>query len=245
MDLVDKLIDFFSQPEEKTQDKTPEGVCPVCWGYQEYDKKIRILYNDKQIDVNNHKARYTLIRDFTKKYVDGIKLKKGETIECPTCNSQKTKRKPIKRNETLQLLSRDHHHGLLLSWKIRAGIKNEISLERIKNYCNFFYKEELIAHFNLEEQYLFTILDKNDPDIKKALSEHRKLKKLFKEETIQLKNIMAIEEELEKHIRFEERVLFNKIEKVATPQQLEKIAEIHSSAANEKLETWEDKFWEK
>jgi hypothetical protein len=40
-------------------------------------------------------------------------------------------------------------------------------------------------------------------------------------------------------------VLFNKIEKVATPQQLEKIAEIHSSAANEKLETWEDKFWEK
>lgn len=246
MNLVDKLIDFFSQPEENTKNKTPEGLCHVCWGYQEYDKKIRTLYQDKQIDVNNHKDNYTLIQDFTKKHIEGIKLKKGETVACPTCGSQENiEKKPIKRAKDLQPLSRDHHQGLLLSWKIRTGLEKNVSLERIKNYCGLFFIEELIPHFNLEELYLFTILDKNDPDIKKALSEHQKLKKLFMEKTNLHKNIVAIEEELEKHIRFEERILLNKIQEVATPAQLQKVAEIHAINSSEKLETWEDKFWEK
>jgi len=41
---------------------------------------------------------------------------------------------PIKRNEALKPISRDHHHALLLGWKIRQGIKNKIPAERIKKY---------------------------------------------------------------------------------------------------------------
>ncbi|MCB0409846.1 MAG: hypothetical protein KDD29_06470, partial [Flavobacteriales bacterium] len=64
--MLDKLIKWVKTPEKETQKKTPEGICPVCWGYQEYDKKIRTLYYDKQIDVNNHKAKYSMMREFVK-----------------------------------------------------------------------------------------------------------------------------------------------------------------------------------
>lgn len=44
------------------------------------------MYDDKQIDVNNHDANYAFIQDFVVNRIDGIKLKKGNNgFECPTC----------------------------------------------------------------------------------------------------------------------------------------------------------------
>ena len=85
MDFYEELLDFFKKPKKETECTVPEGVCPECWGYQEYDQKIRKLYEDKQIDVGNHEKEYTFIRQFAKEYVDGIRLKKGEVAVCPTC----------------------------------------------------------------------------------------------------------------------------------------------------------------
>ena len=87
--MIDALIDFFKKPETVTQEETPEGVCKICWGHQEYDHKIRTLYKDKQIDVNNHSANYSFIRDFVINKIDGIKLKREEDkITCPSCESR-------------------------------------------------------------------------------------------------------------------------------------------------------------
>ena len=84
--MIDKLISFFKLKEETTG-KTPEGLCPNCWGKQEYDGIIRDMYEDKQIDVNNHQANYAFIQDFVVNKLDGIKLKKGNnSFECPTCH---------------------------------------------------------------------------------------------------------------------------------------------------------------
>jgi len=85
--MIETLLDFFSKPKEITDGKTPEGFCPNCWGKQEYDKNIRALYKEKQIDVNNKKANYAFIQKFVVKYVDGIQLKKEKPEwECPSCN---------------------------------------------------------------------------------------------------------------------------------------------------------------
>ena len=85
--MIEKLIAFFKRPKEATQDEAPEGLCPNCWGRQEYDNEIRELYKDKQIDVNNHQANYAFIQDFVVKHVDGIHLKKGKnSLDCPTCH---------------------------------------------------------------------------------------------------------------------------------------------------------------
>ena len=54
--MIERLINFFKQPAEESRRKTPKGLCPNCWGEQEYDNMIREMYTDMQIDVNNHNA---------------------------------------------------------------------------------------------------------------------------------------------------------------------------------------------
>lgn len=88
MDLIESILNFFKHPEDETKGKAPEGICAMCWGYQGYDGKIRTLFKDKQIDVNNHKDSYMLVQDFVKKNIDGIRLK-GDSVEsCPYCGSE-------------------------------------------------------------------------------------------------------------------------------------------------------------
>ncbi|PKP14757.1 MAG: cation-binding protein [Bacteroidetes bacterium HGW-Bacteroidetes-23] len=150
---------------------------------------------------------------------------------------------PIKRSESLKPLSRDHHHGLLLCWKIRFGIKNNIQENRIKKYADWFYEYHLIPHFDLEEQHIFPILDAENELTRKAISEHRRLRRLFESDAEIQKNLSLIEEELERHIRFEERILFNEIQRTATAQQLETIALIHKEDSF--VDNLIDPFWEK
>ena len=150
--------------------------------------------------------------------------------------------KPIKRSEFLKPLSIEHHHGLLFCWKIRAGIKKKVEISRIKKYADWFYQNYLIPHFEVEEKYVFTILENDNELIKKAVSEHRRLKRLFESNTENQKNLNLIEEELDSHIRFEERILFGEIQKMATAQQLQSIQMNHS---DEKfVDNLTDPFWE-
>lgn len=88
MKLIDNIVHHFKNNKDKTEGTSPEGTCPVCWGYQQYNKKIRDLLKDKQIDINNHKDSYMLIQDFMKHRIDGVKLKKGIVSECPNCSDR-------------------------------------------------------------------------------------------------------------------------------------------------------------
>jgi iron-sulfur cluster repair protein YtfE (RIC family) len=151
------------------------------------------------------------------------------------------KRRPLKRKEELKPVSRDHHHSLLLCWKIRTAFKNNIEVGRVKKYANWFYQNHIIPHFKLEEKYIFPVLGKDNELVRQALSEHSFLKSLFEDIEEPRKSLFLIEEELEKHIRFEERVLFEKIQKVATEDELKVIEQHHLSESFE--ENKEDEFW--
>lgn len=131
----------------------------------------------------------------------------------------------IKRSKALLPVSRDHHHGLLLCWKIRTGFTKGIEIERIKRYTDWFLETHLVPHFNLEEKYIFPILGNKNELVKKALSEHLTLIRLFNNDREIEKSLKMIEVALEQHIRFEERVLFNEIQLVATKEQLKIISE--------------------
>lgn len=151
------------------------------------------------------------------------------------------KPKPLKRHKALQPLSRDHHHGLLLSWKIRSGFSKNIEFERIKTYADWFFEHQLIPHFDLEEEHIFPLLEADNDMVKRALAEHRRLKRLFAETKDVEKSLHKIEEELEQHIRFEERILFPEIQKNATEAQLALIEDIHQDDRFEDNES--DEFW--
>lgn len=149
---------------------------------------------------------------------------------------------PIKRNEFLKPISREHHHGLLLCWKIRNGLKRNVATERIKKYVDWFFEHHLVPHFEIEENYIFPILGNEHELVKKALSEHRRLTRLYNSQTEILKNLNLFEEELEAHIRFEERILFNEIQAVASEAQLELIKESHNESNF--VDNTNDLFWE-
>ncbi len=152
------------------------------------------------------------------------------------------KKKPIKRHKALQPLSRQHHFGLLFSWKLRKGFSKNIEIERLSEYAKWFFQQEIKPHFSDEEKYVFPILEKENELVERALNEHRHIEHLFHDTKNPEKSLSALEEELQAHIRFEERVLFNEIQKVATEAQLEKIEEIHRHL--EKTPDYHDPFWE-
>lgn len=151
-------------------------------------------------------------------------------------------RKPIKRHEALQPLSREHHYGLLLCWKIRQGFKLNIESERIKSYTDWFQQKYLKPHFKVEEDMIFPILGNDNELVKRALAEHRRLEKLFNKKSEIENALKQIETELDLHIKFEERVLFNEIQNTASPDQLKHI-EDHHQDGNFTEDEWKDHFW--
>lgn len=148
---------------------------------------------------------------------------------------------PIKRHPALQPLSRDHHQGLLLSWKIREGFRRGVDVQRVWQYAVHFYRHELVPHFETEERYVFSILGDGHLLVKRALAEHRRLNRLFSEGGDPKRNLSLIEEELEAHIRFEERVLFQEIQDTASEEQLREAEAQHAQTVA--YPAWEDEFW--
>lgn len=152
------------------------------------------------------------------------------------------KKKPIKRHQALQPLSRQHHFGLLFSWKLRKGFSKNIETERLSEYAKWFFQHEIKPHFSDEEKYVFPILEEGNELVERALKEHRRIERLFKDSKDPDKSLSLLEEELDAHIRFEERILFNEIQNAATEEQLQKIEEIHRHL--KKTLDYHDPFWE-
>lgn len=147
----------------------------------------------------------------------------------------------IKRHESLQAFSRDHHQALLLCWKIKVGLSKGISIDRIKAYTNWFYENHILEHFEMEEKYMFPVLPKNHELIIRVIREHKFLLALFNNTSQVEKSLRELQVALKNHIRFEERILFNEIQNVASPRQLELIEKHHTS---EKFEdNLKDVFW--
>lgn len=153
---------------------------------------------------------------------------------------------PIKRHQAIVSFSRDHHFGLLLVWKIRHGLKNAVNAERISNYVLYFFKEDLEKHFKDEEELLFSQLPVDDNLRLKAEQDHQVVYKLVtaigeNKGNTALLNQLA--DELERHIRFEERELFNHLQSQIAIGDLEKIANRFSNNGESINGKWEDAFW--
>ena len=83
MNFIKKI---FKKKAQDTFTKAPEGICPNCWGDQEYGNIIREKFKDTQIDVNNGEAKYAFIQDFIVTQLSGIKLKSSvKGSQCPSC----------------------------------------------------------------------------------------------------------------------------------------------------------------
>ena len=136
-----------------------------------------------------------------------------------------------------------HKDGLKLCDHIHIGIKNGIQHERIFQYCQWYYLNHIEYQFELEEKIIFPFLDTDESQIKKILSDHRKIKRIVKGKVNFTKAINQSEELLEQHIRFENKLNFNKI--YASAYQLfgSDITKLFFGYNNVCEKEWEDKFW--
>jgi hemerythrin-like domain-containing protein len=154
--------------------------------------------------------------------------------------------KPLKRNANLILLSRDHHDGLLIGWKLRQGLALNRPLQVLADFITHQFKDHLAPHFADEEQWLFTTLDANDPLRKQAEEEHAAIRQLVaalhsSSDKIIIEDFIS---KLDQHIRFEERVLFPHIEQKAGAEALASIgAELAKSHDHKSPDTWTNTFW--
>ena len=145
-------------------------------------------------------------------------------------------------------LSREHHDGLLLVWKIKTGLSKAIGAKRIADYVVFFYVSNLEAHFKMEEEYVFPLLSEDNVLRVKAEFQHNEIREIVS--TLKLaynkENLLQFADLLERHIRFEERELFNFIEQNAVPELLlTAAAAAMDSHSSSNKQYWSDEFWAK
>ncbi|HEX5154864.1 MAG TPA: hemerythrin domain-containing protein [Parafilimonas sp.] len=153
---------------------------------------------------------------------------------------------PIKRNDNLVSLSRDHHAALLFCWKIRTGLKLQIETARMKRYVHYFWQTHLQPHFYEEETILFVPI--RDAAVQKALNEHAAIKEQVKEiiasENIQPLPLKMLADAVDNHVRYEERELFPHLENMLTEEQLKEIGSKLQTAANAVCnDEFTDEFW--
>lgn len=154
---------------------------------------------------------------------------------------------PIKRHPAIVSFSKDHHFGLLLTWKIRQGLNKEINPERISNYVLFFFREDLAIHFKQEEELLFSKLPADDVLRIQAEADHESIYALVA--AIENKKndgtlLHQLADKLESHIRFEERELFNHLPVHIKASDLEAIEKRVPNSSKDIDSKWEDVFWE-
>jgi hemerythrin-like domain-containing protein len=151
--------------------------------------------------------------------------------------------KPLKRSPELQPLSREHHDGLLFAWKIRRGLHNNTSIDQLRSYVGWYWKNHIRPHFYQEEKILFPCMPEHE-FMARMKKEHDLIRELVIAIDLDTERIdfIRLADLIEKHIRFEERELFPSLQTTLSPKELtaiEEQLEKHPVTCGE----WKDEFW--
>ena len=157
-----------------------------------------------------------------------------------------SKIQPIRRSKQLTPLSHEHHDGLLFVWKLREGLHNNTSIEVLGNFCTWYWKQHIKLHFHQEENILLRHMDPENRMVIQLKREHNEIRELFLSinHNPDIITIGMLADFIDRHIRFEERMLFNHIEKTYSQEQLDAIfkqLDVQPSCPGK----WEDVFWVK
>lgn len=142
----------------------------------------------------------------------------------------------MKRHPGLVPLSHDHHEGLVHALRLSKAAQGERDILQTADDFLVFRCTGLARHFQEEEDVLVPILEQragaNDAQRVRLLQEHRDLEAMGEELHAaraagqDLLPVMArLGQALERHIRFEERELFPRLETMLTDTELVSLAQ--------------------
>jgi len=135
----------------------------------------------------------------------------------------------MKRVPELRDLSDDHHHGLVLARKAKKAAAGEagFSTSEVWADAEMCFKTELEPHFQIEELLIATVLEtQGESQLARQLyDEHKVLRDFFIPGSGRTSaDLQHFGELLEKHIRFEERELFEVAQNILNPDALRAVA---------------------
>ncbi|MFD1630222.1 hemerythrin domain-containing protein [Pseudopedobacter beijingensis] len=152
--------------------------------------------------------------------------------------------KPIKRSNFLIQLSRDHHLSLLFCWKIKEGLKRDIS-PILKDYVHFFWKGHMLDHFKQEEILLYN--NCLDQLCKDAVNQHdiitEIIRQIHQDENPKSSLFQSLIDQVNLHIRFEERQVFPHLEKSLSTAELRLIEKILDKEKDDFTDNYPVEFW--
>lgn len=144
----------------------------------------------------------------------------------------------MERHDALQDLSRDHHRALKRAQELRrAGTaEGAFSVREAAERFVTFWDEEAAHHFREEEEVLLPVLARHrapteDADVRQMLDDHA----WFRDQVPKLRAALQADEGVEelahalgdrltRHVRLEERTLFERFQELFDEQDLEDVA---------------------
>jgi iron-sulfur cluster repair protein YtfE (RIC family) len=134
----------------------------------------------------------------------------------------------VKRHRALESLSRDHHHALVVAQRLKRA--TEPAADEARSAFLDYWEADGREHFREEEEVLLPALarfaDPEQPVIARVLIDHVRIRRFAAElaDAPPVATLQGLGEELEQHVRREERELFPLIERAMPEGELVALA---------------------
>ena len=84
MNIIQNIKNYFnSKAEGNTSANAPEGICPNCWGKQEWEGEFYKLNKGNKL-VGNDQTYTNFIHKIVENNIEGITIKE-DSYDCETC----------------------------------------------------------------------------------------------------------------------------------------------------------------
>ncbi len=154
------------------------------------------------------------------------------------------------KDEILTPLSRLHQDELMSCLIIKKGVQKNADILLLTDFTNSFWKDELQQHIEQEEQVLIPFLVKHrfeDRFIRIMKTDNLIIQSIFERlNTFDRRHkVFEIFANLvEQHIRFKERIVFEKVQELFSEKELEELGSKLNKIRNKKCTEYPVKFWE-
>ncbi|MGI9550552.1 MAG: hypothetical protein ACR2MT_05090 [Aurantibacter sp.] len=84
--IFESLLNYLKKKPSPGDGTTPEGLCPNCWGQQEYGGKFFEAVKNYDVDINAKDPHVGWVAEYANKYLTRIALKEhDDKLVCQSC----------------------------------------------------------------------------------------------------------------------------------------------------------------
>lgn len=155
----------------------------------------------------------------------------------------------MQRADALQPLSRQHKAALMTCLLIRKGISKQAPVGVMTDFFLKSWEQDLLPHFKEEESKLIPVL-KAYPEGKvfaeTILRDHELIRtgmEHLKQEGVTYRLLSDLTDQLDQHVRYEERIVFQTMQSFVPPDKLQKLM-FHEDDHQPVCNSYKNHFWE-